>query len=443
MLKTKIVIVILGIFFSSLAAQDEYGELLNMNKPEREAWFTELGFGMFIHWSYDVVMGSVISHSMVGASDDYLARYINELPQRFNPQKFDPRKWARLAKDAGMKYMVFTTKHHNGFCMYNTETTDYNIMNTPFGQDATKAFVEACREEGLAVGFYFSPEDFYYLYKKGKLVSRKREESQLTSNPDLIEYIKKQMHELMTNYGTIDIVFLDGGDGFGRNQVSKVCWEENPDVVITRGAMETPEQRKPKEPIPPPWESCITLGEQWQFRPTNETYKSCIDVIETLVDIRAKGGNLLLNLGPDADGVIPPLQEGIMNELSLWMFINRDAFDGTVPCSEYRDGDVWLLQSLERNCVYAIYLDPEQKPWRWGTRKDFFLTNYQMNENSRISVLGHGGEVLEYAEKANAAPRMENREGGLKIDVMRAQRIYNDRKWPNPIVIKLENIEEK
>ena len=138
-----------------------------------------------------------------------------------------------------------------------------------------------------------------------------------------------------------------------------------------------------------------------------------------------------------------PEREGWFTELGFGMFINGEAFDGTVPCSEYHDGDVWLLQSLKRNCVYAIYLDPEQKPWHWGTRKDFFLTNYQMNENSRISVLGHGGEVLEYAEEADAAPRMENRERGLKIDVMRAQRIYNDRKWPNPIVVKLENIEEK
>ena len=150
-----------------------------------------------------------------------------------------------------------------------------------------------------------------------------------------------------------------------------------------------------------------------------------------------------MNLGPDANGKIPPQQEAIMNELALWMFINREAFEGTIPCSEYRDGNVWLLQSLERNCFYAIYLDPEQKPWDWGTRKEFLLSNYHMNENSTISVLGHGGEILEYSENTDAAPRMENGTDGLKIDVMRAQRIYNDRKWPNPIVLKLENLDKK
>jgi len=438
----KFLIIILGCFFSvSMTGQDENGELLLLNKPEREQWFTELGFGMFIHWSYDVVLGSVISHSMVGASDDYLDRYINELPQRFNPQRFDPGKWARLARDAGMKYMVFTAKHHNGFCMYNTRTTDYNIMNTPFGEDATKAYIDACRKEGLAVGLYFSPEDFYFLHQQGRLVSRRREESKLTSNPDLIEYVKNQMRELMTSYGTIDIVFLDGGDGYGRNQVSKVCWEVNPDVVVTRGAMETPEQSKPGEPIPSPWESCITLGMQWQYRPTNETYKSCLDVIETLVDIRAKGGNLLLNLGPDADGMIPLEQEGIMNELSLWMFINKEVFEGTIPCDEYRDGDLCLLQSRDGKYTYAVYLDPDQKIWPYGARKEFVLRNYRMNEQSKISVLGHAGKVLEYAVNEDAAPRMENSEEGLKLDIMRAQRIYNDRQWPNPIVFKLESIE--
>ena len=132
-----------------------------------------------------------------------------------------------------------------------------------------------------------------------------------------------------------------------------------------------------------------------------------------------------------------------MNELALWMFINREAFEGTIPCSEYRDGNVWLLQSLERNSIYAIYLDPEQSPWDWGTRKELFLSNYHMNKHSRISVLGHGGEILEYSENADAAPRMENGTRGLKIDVMRAQRIYNDRKWPNPIVVKLENLDKK
>jgi len=120
--------ILAGILCLNLAGKDLNADLYNLIKPERETWFTELGFGMFIHWSYDVVLGTVISHSMVGASEDYLDRYVNELPQRFNPQKFDPGQWALMAKNAGMKYMVFTTKHHNGFCMFYTKTTEYNLI---------------------------------------------------------------------------------------------------------------------------------------------------------------------------------------------------------------------------------------------------------------------------------------------------------------------------
>ena len=140
---------------------------------------------MFIHWSFDVRLGMVISHSMVGASDDYLDRYVNDLPGLFNPEDFDAARWAREAKLAGMKYMVFTTKHHNGFCMYDTKTTDFSIMHTPYGKDVTRQIVDACRDEGLAVGFYYSPDDFYFLYRQGTMISRTRPEALAENNKEL------------------------------------------------------------------------------------------------------------------------------------------------------------------------------------------------------------------------------------------------------------------
>ena len=120
------------------------------NRPERLEWFRDLGFGLFIHWSLDSQVTSVISHSMVGASEDYLERYLTELPRSFNPERFQPREWARLARLAGFTYVVFTAKHHSGFCMFETRTTDFSIMNTPYGRDATRELVEAFRAEGLA-----------------------------------------------------------------------------------------------------------------------------------------------------------------------------------------------------------------------------------------------------------------------------------------------------
>ncbi|MDR2982527.1 MAG: alpha-L-fucosidase, partial [Puniceicoccales bacterium] len=161
------------------------------NKPEREQWFMDLGFGMFIHWSMDSQVGVVISHSMAGASDDYLDRFINELPKTFNPRKFYPEDWAILAKLAGMKYVVFTTKHHSGFCMWDTKTTDFMIMNTPFQRDALREILEAFRKQGIAIGLYFSPEDFHVLHQMGIPIGRLHHPQHYpANNPRLMEIDK-------------------------------------------------------------------------------------------------------------------------------------------------------------------------------------------------------------------------------------------------------------
>lgn len=181
------------------------------NKSEREQWFMDMGFGMFIHWSMDSQVGAVISHSMAGASDDYLERFINELPATFNPKKFDPEEWAILARLAGMKYVVFTSKHHSGFCMWDTKTTDFNIMNTAYKKDIIKEVLDAFRKQGLAIGLYFSPEDFHYFYKNKIPVGRLQHDMHYPAkNPGLMAHDKAQVKELLTGYGKIDIFFFDG-----------------------------------------------------------------------------------------------------------------------------------------------------------------------------------------------------------------------------------------
>ncbi len=172
------------------------------NKPERLAWFRDLGFGMFIHWSVDVSLGSVISHSLVGASPDYVARYYDTLPRYFNPRRFEPEKWAMLAKLAGMKYVVFTAKHHSGFAMFDTQTTKMNAVHTPFGRDPLKAIVEAFRKEGIAIGIYISPDDFYWMHTNGLPIARPPAPKTTTKElPAMLEYGKRQLRELLTNYG--------------------------------------------------------------------------------------------------------------------------------------------------------------------------------------------------------------------------------------------------
>jgi len=406
------------------------------NLPEREDWFQDMGLGMFIHWSFDSQLGSVISHSLVGSSDDYARRFFEELPRTFEPKRFDPESWARLARIAGMKYVMFTTKHHSGFCMYDTKTTDFNIMNTPHGKDIVAEIMNAFHSEGLAVGFYFSPEDFWILHKQGRDIARVREYAWPPNNAELREHNAAQLRELFGNYGKIDLAFLDGH----RNECERdLIWQLDPEVVITRGAMETPEQSTPDEPIPGPWEACYTLGTQWHFKPTNEDYKSGGQLIRMLIEIRAKGGNFLLNMGPTPDGEIPFEQERRIRELALWMFVNGEAIYRIRPWHVIREGDVWFTKAKDAETLYAFL--PNEGNWRRGERREFVMRNARSTGDTTIAVLGHKGRVLEYSPEADPEPRFQQTEDGLKISVVRAQRLYNNSQWPNPIVAKLNHVE--
>jgi len=406
------------------------------NAPEREAWFMDLALGMFIHWGVDAQLGSVISHSLAGASDEYANRFFNELPQTFEPRRFDPKAWARLARVAGIKYVMFTSKHHSGFCMWDTKSTDFNVMNTPYGKDIVAEVVDAFRGEGVAVGFYFSPEDFWFLHEQGKDMARKRDYAYPGNNPELRAHNKKQLGELFGNYGRIDLVFLDS---FDSKQAVRDIWGVDPGVCITRGVMATPEQKIPDTPMAGPWEACYTLGTQWQFKPTNEDYKSGTNLIEMLIEIRAKGGNFLLNVGPTPDGEIPFEQERRIRELALWLFVNGEAIYQARPWHVIREGDIWFTKAKDADTLYAILT--KQPKWRRGERKEFTIASARATADTTIEVLGHAGRLVEYAPDKDAGPRFTQDDEGLRLSVVRAQRLYNDHQWPNPVVVKLTHVE--
>ncbi len=288
------------------------------NDPAAVELFRDRGLGLFIHWSVDGSLGGVISHSLAGASPDYVERFFTILPRYFNPDRYQPERWAALAKLAGFEYVMFTTKHHSGFCMWDTQTTPFSVAHTPYRNDITRKLVDAFRREGIAIGFYFSPDDFWWLRQHGITINRHVKGVYPQEIPEFMEYTKRQLHELLTNYGKTDYFFFDGPAG----QLTDYTWQLQPNVVITRGVMETPEQYIPGVPLKGAWEGNLTMGTEWPWKPTNEDYKSGTQLIEILIETRAKGGNLLLNIGPKPDGEIPIEQESRLREIALWNFVN-------------------------------------------------------------------------------------------------------------------------
>ena len=430
-MKNRILFVLLFTMVSVLNIQAQQ----KTNKPEREQWFMDMGFGMFIHWSMDSQVGAVISHSMAGASKDYIERFISELPATFNPKKFDPESWAVLARLAGMKYVVFTSKHHSGFCMWDTKTTDFNIMNTPYKQDIMKQILEAFRKQGLAVGLYFSPEDFHYFHKNNIPVGRLQDKMHYpANNPGLMEHDKAQVKELLTNYGKIDIFFFDGPE----EGLKEYAWQLQPDLIVTRGQMQTPEQNLPGKPIPGPWEACFTMGTDWQYKPTNDPHKSGTEIINMLIEIRAKGGNLLLNVGPKPDGEIQIEQEALLREIALWNLVNREGIHNIRPWEITKERDIWFTKAKDENTVYAFV--PAGKEWKYGDRKDFVFKTLEGNEKTKVSILGYASELVEYRPGYDASIYTSNTPVGLVISAVNGHRLYTNNQWPNPVVLRIENV---
>ena len=308
------------------------------NKPERLEWLKDAGLGLFIHWGVDSQIGTVISHSLVGASQDYADRFFTQFPQTFNPTRFDPGEWARLAKIAGFKYVVFTTKHHSGFCMFHTDSHAFNIKNTPFKRDITKEVIDAFRKEGIATGYYFSPDDFYVLYKQGKQISRDAKEAWPKNNAELMAINQKQVKELFTNtvrsmsFSSMDPRGTFGSDlaSFSRTVLSRAGFWKH------LRSPHPPVKSLPPDILDEPWEACFTMGTSWQFKPTNETYLSGEEWINALIETRAKGGTMLLNIGPEPNGEIPQEQEDILRELGAWMFINSEAIYAGPPMEDIK-----------------------------------------------------------------------------------------------------------
>ncbi len=309
------------------------------NRPDRLEWFRDQGFGLFIHWSVDSQLGTVISHSLAGASDDYTRRFFTELPKTFNPRKFHPEDWAALAKLAGVKYVVFTAKHHSGFAMWQTATTNFGILQTPYHERHFRQNVRAFQEQGIAPGVYLSPDDFRWLYENNITINR-GPAFDPPKHPGLLALDQAQLQELLTKYGPIDMVFLRwrggraarGGVAGSPGNDSDARRHDHAGTVCAGD----PARRAPGKPI-------SRWGRRGSISRATRVYKSGSDLIRLLYETRAKGGNLLLNVGPKPDGELPIEQEERLREIALWMFVNQEAIYAVRP---------WVITNEQRHLVH-------------------------------------------------------------------------------------------
>jgi len=321
-------------------------------------WFTRDRFGMFIHWGLYALPARhewVKSRELI--NDENYQKYFDH----FSPDLYDPRAWAAAARDAGMKYVVITAKHHEGFCLWDTEQTDYKATKTPFGQDLLRPFVEAFREAGLRVGFYYSlidwhhpdfPIDIYHPLRDREDVA---ELNRGRAMPRYAAYMREQVRELLSNYGQIDIIWFDfsypGRTYCGLPGKGHVDWESDQLLALTRelqpkiivdnrldlpteqADIHTPEQVQPTEWVkvagkPVVWETCQTFSGSWGYHRDETTWKSADQLVHMLINTVSCGGNLLMNVGPTARGALDARALSALQTYSAWMRLHRRAIYG-------------------------------------------------------------------------------------------------------------------
>ena len=397
---------------------------------ERLEWFQDLKFGLFLHWGiysqWDCCESWPLVEEDAWARPDHLkcwsergkdfawfTRDYRALNTTFHPVDFDPVIWARAAGYAGMKYVTFTSKHHDGFCLWDTRTTDYRVTHPdcPFHADPRADIVRqvfhAFRTRGFAVSCYFSKSDWHSPdYWSPQAPARTRNPNYDThAQPErwerFIQYTHRQIEELMRDYGPVDALWLDGGQVRPPDQdirmaeMAAMARRHQPGLIIADrtvgGPYEnfiTPEQLIPDEPLAMPWESCLTMGHSWKYLPDDQ-YKSTGELLRMLVEVVAKGGNLLLGTGPTPQGTLTAEALTRLQEIGDWMSFNAEAIYATRPVPPYQEGEVfftgkdgWIyalafaetppkelrLRSLQPWTDSPVFLLGWNRPLRWQSR---------------------------------------------------------------------------
>ena len=320
------------------------------DRVRRMKWWHEARFGMFIHWGLYSVLGR---HEWAMEQEGIPVAEYEKLAARFKPKPAPAREWAALAKKAGMKYMVMTTKHHEGFCHFNTATTSYCAPKQAASRDLVKEYVDAARAEGLRVGFYYSLMDWHH--PDG---ARCREDEQARRR--FVDYIHTHVRELMTNYGKIDILWYDvawplSPEGWESVKMNQMVRKLQPDVIINNRSrvpedFDTPEQRI-QASQGRNWEACMTMNDSWGYHNADDAWKSPKQCLRNLITCSRQGGNYLLNIGPMADGSVPPESVRILSAVGAWLDKNGQAIYDTDPCQVGRSN--YMSFTRKGNTLYA------------------------------------------------------------------------------------------
>jgi alpha-L-fucosidase len=409
----------------------------------------DLKFGLFMHWGPYSEWGVVESWSLCPEDESWIQRdakhgatyneykknYENLLTT-FNPTNFNPEKWVKAAKNAGMKYVVFTTKHHDGFSMFDTKQTDYKITSprAPFSvnprSNVTKEIFNAFSKENFLIGAYFSKPDWHnenywwpYFPPMGRNVNYDP-----IKHPDRWQKFKdftyNQISELMTDYGKVDILWLDGGwvrpkytmdnkapdfkkvydQDIDMAKIAAMARKKQPGLIVVdrtvSGEFEnytTPEQRVPDMPLDHPWESCITMGNSWSYVP-GDKYKSPNQIISLLVKIVSRGGNFLMNIGPGPDGDWDPIAYDRLNKIGAWIKVNGEGIYESVAVAPYSEGNTFYTKNKNSNTLYAFNLSDNDRVKLPGT---ITLHLKDIKKVKKVSLLGIDRKI-KFTETADA-----------------------------------------
>jgi alpha-L-fucosidase len=443
MIRKHITVLSLGLFAAAAcaiaaepAAEGQPQPVTNLlkAKPEAvEAW-KDMRFGMFICWGPVTLTGEEIGWSRGEPTpvEDY-----DNLYKKWNPDKFDAREWAKVVKDTGARYVVFLLKHHDGFCLWDTKQTDYNIMNGPFKHDVAKEMAEACREQGIGFFPYYSTCDWHHpdfpVTSPGGKV--KRAESNLDR---YTEYLEAQTKELITKYGPLTGIWFDVPQCFDKARGERVIRHVRslqPDILVNDrsgapGDFSTPEQTVGRCQFDRPWESCITLGTQWTWKP-NDTIKPYTDAVRILVACAVGDGNLALNTNPMPDGRIEPRQVENFRLLGAWLKQYGESIYGT------RGGPFVAPDGNKRPQGYGAYYKGFVVPggawWGGSTRKDNSIYLHILRwPGDTITLPVIGPKIVKHSVLTGGEANVKQTDAGIEVSVPAAQRDAID------TIIKLE-----